>query len=441
MNETIHHSGSNRIGYVLKRFPRFSETFILNELLELQRQGVTVEVFSLMRPPQEPRHAMLKSLRVPVTYLPRGGDLAKWKVSTSICAEQQESGITYLFTQEDMPFSELLPGKDVTTTAQLCLQSTTLAMLARSRGIKHLHAHFASNATTVALLAGRLADIPFSFTAHARDIYHTYVDPETDAGVRRRKIAAAEFVVTVSEYNRRYLSQLAIPGSAARIHRLYNGIDLSRFTPGSDSREADHFVAVGRLVEKKGFPYLIDACRLLRERGYAFRCTIIGDGPDHEALAGKISMANLENIVHLSGSRTQEQLLEDLKQATAVVLPSVVGKSGDRDGLPTVLLEAMAMGLPAISTKVAGIPEIIDNEKTGFLVPPNDSSALADALARLLDEPKLCQTMGEAGRLKAAEVFDLRCNVARLASLFFQSTARQVTDNEESTHAHSIRFG
>jgi len=441
MNEKIHDSGSNRIGYVLKRFPRFSETFILNELLELQRQGVTVEVFSLMRPPQEPRHAMLSSLRIPVTYLPRGGALARWKVATGLDEEKQESGITDLFTQEDMPFSELLPDKDVATTAQLCLQATTLAMLARSRGIKHLHAHFASNATTVALLAGRLADIPYSFTAHARDIYHTYVDPETDSGVRRRKIAAAEFVVTVSEYNRRYLSQLAIPGSADRIHRLYNGIDLSRFTPGRAGREAAHFLAVGRLVEKKGFPYLVDACRLLRERGYAFRCTIIGDGPEHEALVGKIRMAKLENIVQLPGSRTQEQLLKDLQQATAVVLPCVVAKSGDRDWLPTVLLEAMAMGLPAVSTTVAGIPEIIDHEKTGFLVPPNDASALADALARLLDEPERCQTMGEAGRLKAEDVFDLRCNVARLADLFFESTARRVTDNEEPTDAHSLRFG
>lgn len=430
-----------RVGYVLKRFPRFSETFILNELLELQRQGIAVEVFSLLRPPEEPRHAALGTLHIPVTYLPRGGALKKWTLSTGIEAEDRnEISVTELFSGGDIPFAELMPDKDSVAAAQLCLQATTLAMLVSARGIQHLHAHFASNATTVALLAGRMAGVPYSFTAHARDIYHTYVDEHTDNAARRLKIREARFVATVSEYNRRYLAGLAGEQFEYKVRRLYNGIHLGRFTNSEYDPAGKHLVAVGRLVEKKGFPYLIEACQLLQARGYDFHCTLIGDGPEHDALTAQIDAAGLEHVITLAGPQPQEQLIETLKGATAVVLPCIVSKSGDRDGLPTVLLEAMAMGLPTVSTRVAGVPEIIDHGKTGLLAAANDAGDLADCLASLLDDPALCARMGAAARSKAEERFDLGKNVAQLAEWFADSASSSL-HNEEQKDAYRLRHG
>lgn len=419
-----------RVGYVLKRFPRFSETFILNELLELQRQGLSVEVFSLMHPPQEPRHAMLEQLRVPVTYLPRGSVLGKWKLSSGL-TKSADASITETLSADSLPYPQLLPGKDVNTVAHLALQATTLALLAQARGINHFHAHFGSNSTTVALLAGRLARIPFSYTAHARDIYHTYIDANTDDEVRRHKIAEAEFVATVSEYNRRYLNQLAFAGTGEHVRLLYNGIDLSRFAPGKNNQAPNHFVAVGRLVEKKGFPFLIEACRLLRERHHDFHCTLVGDGPDEDSLAGMVSEYQLQEVVKLAGTQPQEQLVQILRSATAVVLPCIISKSGDRDGLPTVLLEAMAMGLATVSTNVAGVPEIIDDGKTGFLVPPEDPLALADVLEQLLTNPQMTIDMGREARIKAEQQFDLHRNVGQLAEWFAESVRRNT-----SAHYH-----
>lgn len=431
-----------RIGYILKRFPRFSETFILNELLQLERQDVRVDVLSLRQPPEEDRHEFLSLLRAPVIYLPDRSALGAWNMIEGMAEESRKDiDIKAMFQGESLPFRDLFPGKRAAEISLLCLQATTVAMLATARGIQHLHAHFASNATTVALLASRLSGIPFSFTAHARDIYHTYIDSETDDDLRRRKIAEAQFVVTVSDYNRRHLSQIAGRPADARIRRLYNGIDLTRFRPDPNSCEPDLFVAVGRLIEKKGFPYLVEACRVLRSRGRRFRCLIIGEGPEREALTRHIQQARLSQQVTLAGAQPQEQLIQTMRRAAAVVLPCVVSASGDRDGLPTVLLEAMAMGIPAISTDVAGIPEIIDHDQTGFLVPPENPPALADAMQRILLSPELRIHLGREGRLKAERDFDLRTNVGVLATYFARSAAGQRFDGEDIRDVRRIRAG
>ncbi len=320
-----------RVGYVLKRFPRFSETFILNELLELERQGIEVHVFSLMQPPQETRHQSLGLLQAPVVYLPRSNGLKKWKVSSGISDEEQmEIGIESCFADDELPFVEFFPDKTAGQISHLCFQATTLAMFASARGIQHLHAHFASNATTVALLASRFSQIPFSFTAHARDIYHTYINETIDNNLRRRKMAEARFVVTVSDYNRDHLQTIADLWARNRIRRLYNGVDLTHFRPDSEDRPSDLFIAVGRLVEKKGFQYLINACEILQQRGFIFHCEIIGDGPQHESLGRQITDAGLEGKVKLVGAVPQEQLIDHIKRAAAVVLPCVVSSSGDR---------------------------------------------------------------------------------------------------------------
>lgn len=385
-----------RIGYVLKRFPRFSETFILNELLALQALGAELQVFSLLTPPEEPRHGRLTDLRAPVTYLAKPAGLS---------AAQVAEGDRDLFA-----------GNDEKAVASLNAKAAEVARLAKMAGITHLHAHFGSDPATVALLAARALEGTFSFTAHARDIYHTYVTPQIDAAKRRAKLREAAFVVTVSDYNAAHLRALC-PEAAGRIHRLYNGIDLALFSPHR-AVVPGRILAVGRLVEKKGFAVLVDACAILRSRGIDFDCRIIGDGPLQATLTAQIAALGLGRRVMLAGPMPQERLAQELGAAAVAALPCVVTADGDRDGLPTVLLEAMGKAVPVITTTVTGGPEIVEHGETGLLCPPDDAAALADALAALLADPLRARAMGVAGRLRAERLFDLTTNAARLADHF-----------------------
>jgi glycosyltransferase involved in cell wall biosynthesis len=352
-----------------------------------------------------------------------------------------KGSLTHAVEAAEPPLGELFPEADPVGALHRSYQAWTLAALASSRGIGHLHAHFGTDATTVALLASRLSAIPFSFTAHARDIYHTYVDPLTDDILRKRKIAEASFVVTVSDYNRRHLAKLAGPVDGRKVQRVYNGVDLTRFRPSEAARESALFLTVGRLIEKKGITHLVEACRLMAARGRRFRCLVVGQGPDEGALRAQIAEAGLTSCVELLGALAQQRVRELIGQASAMVLPCVVSDSGDRDGLPTVLLEALAGGLPAISTTVAGVPEIIEHETSGLLVPPADPSALANAMERLLDQPDLRARLALAARRKAEKSFDLRANVAHLRRRFIDSVAGGFDTLQDTRLENRLRIG
>ena len=384
-----------RIGYVLKRFPRFSETFILNELLAHEAAGSEVRVFSLLAPPDEPRHARLADLRAEVTVLKAVG-----KGREGAPADGDEA---------------LFSGKTPSEIGRLQAKAEAVARAAPDEGIAHLHAHFGSDATTVALLAARQLGGTFSYTAHARDIYHAYVSPEADAAMRRAKMRQATFVATVSDYNARYLRHLC---PEARVVRLYNGIDLASFAPSApEERVPGRVIAVGRLVEKKGFHILLEAVRILLDRGVLVNVALVGDGPLEAALRERIATLGLGPHVRLHGAVPQEALIDLMAEAEAAVLPCVVAESGDRDGLPTVLLEAMAHGLPVVTTTVSGGPEIVEDWRTGRLCEPDDPIALADALADVLSDRERARAMGRAGRRRAERLFDLKTNAARLRSM------------------------
>ena len=280
----------------------------------------------------------------------------------------------------------------------------------------------------VAQLASRLSGIAYSFTAHAKDIYHTYVSIEEDQIMLQSKIREASFVVTVSEYNRDHLNGVMAAKCSNKISRLYNGIDLSRFCPIDENRNSQRILAVGRLVEKKGFKYLIDACAILKSMNLEFECLIVGEGPEQENLENQIKQLNLLEHVHLLGPQTQNTLQQTMAESAFMVLPCIITDSGDRDGLPTVLLEAMAKALPVISTQVAGVPEIIDDQQTGFLTPSEDPDALAKAMATLLGDVHRIRRMGDQARLKAESHFDLYKNVTRLKQYFIASTQSQVIE-------------
>src|SRR5574341_189245 len=408
-------AGAPKIGYVVKRFPRLSETFIVNEVLALERRGLPIEIFSLKEPREEPRHQILSALRAPVTYLPDKKALASWAVREG---DGRQIGL-------ERSLADLLPDAQAAEEALCALKAATLAALARARGITHLHAHFGTGATTVARLASRMSGIPYSFTGHAKDIFHASVDHATLAG----KIRDARFVVTVSEYNRRYLEERFGDGRTPPIVRLYNGLDLARLVADpAASRDPELVLAVGRLVAKKGFRHLVEACGTLRDRRVPFRCTIVGDGPERDALARQIHALGLAGAVSLAGALSQERVLEMMRRAAVLALPCVVSEDGDRDGLPTVLLEALALGLPAISTGLPGIDEIIDHGRTGLLVPPGDGPGLADGIARLLSSPDLRRRLAALGRAKAEAAFDIRRNAQTLLNLFAAPAGARVLD-------------
>jgi glycosyltransferase involved in cell wall biosynthesis len=360
-----------RIGYVLKVYPRFSETFVVTEILAREAQGEQLEIFAL-RHSTDPRfHPELARVQAPVRHVPR--------------PERASEGWAVLARAADVVpgFGErlaaLLPDLARTEASEVH-QGVALAVAVVERGITHLHAHFASLPARVAEIAARLTGVPFTVTTHAKDIFHESVDP-----VRlRRTLEHAHDVVAISEYNRRHLRD-AFPEHARKLRLVRNGLELARFPyrdPGPVG-ETLRVVAVGRLVEKKGFAGLVRAVAARRDDDARLDVTIAGGGELEAGLRALVAELGLEDVVQLVGPRTQAEVGRLLRAADVFVAPCVVGADGNADGLPTVLLEAMAMGVPVIASDVTGIPEVVRSSgpRTGVLVPAGDHDELVRALA------------------------------------------------------------
>lgn len=388
-----------RIGYVTKMYPRFSETFIVNEVLALERAGLDLEIISL-RPPADGRfHETLSQVRAPVSYLSR---------------HVRAQGLWERLERAHQVFPGLTThlGDLLELEADDAVSALELAMLVQERGLVHLHAHFASVATAVARVAAAIAGIEYSFTAHAKDIFHESVDPVA----LRRRLADARCVVTVSDYNLTHLQRTFGP-AADRVHRVYNGLDLSRFGYQVPAGRDRVVVGVGRLVEKKGFRHLLDAVAHLAAQGRPVRLDLVGTGEQEGALREQVAVLGLHEHVRLLGPLPQHQVQQVVQHAGALAAPCVVGEDGNRDGLPTILLEAMALGTPCVATPVTGIPEVLQHEQTGLLVPEGDHLALAEQLDRLLADQQLQLRLAGAARALIEAEFDDRCTSAQLHDL------------------------
>ncbi|MBG6225412.1 glycosyltransferase involved in cell wall biosynthesis [Arthrobacter sp. CAN_A2] len=364
--------GPSRTAYVVKMYPRFSETFIVTEILAREAQGEDLRLFSL-RPPVDPRfHPELARVQAGVTYIAKPSKILE---AWGLLGE----GLAIVPGFGDR-FARMLPGLLAMDPIE-AHQGVGLAAEFVRQGITHAHAHFGSMATRATAIAAELVDIPFSFTAHAKDIFHEEVDPAVLADLMRR----AHHVVTVSDFNHRFLDRVSA-GEDTSVHRVYNGLELRRF-PYRDPAPRGTVLrvcAVGRLVEKKGFPYLLEAVARLKADGFALEVRIAGGGPQYGDLLERVGALDLADDVTLLGPKTQEEVVALLRWADVFVAPCVVAEDGNMDGLPTVLLEAMATGVPCIASDVTGISEVFDSGDgvaTGILTRAGSTADLVRALA------------------------------------------------------------
>jgi colanic acid/amylovoran biosynthesis glycosyltransferase len=400
---------SRRIGYVLKRFPRISETFVAAELVELERQGEHLTVFALSRPREPFRQAFVDQLRAPVVYLPNRPIREPVRVGRALARVLRTDGRGWLRAARHCLWPPRLSG------LRRLLQATVLREEMRRAGIDHAHAHFATAAARLANLAWRMGGPGYSVTAHAKDIYHE--DVRIDH--LRDMLAPARFVATVSGPNRVYLeSALGLDG---KLQLVPNSVDLWRLGPARAAPgEPGLVLTVARLVEKKGLRDLVEACALLQRRvergGARLLLELVGAGPLREEL--EAAARRLGVNASFRGALPQERVLELYRRASVYCLPCVIAESGDRDGLPTSVLEAMALGVPVVATAVNGLAEAMIDERTGLLVPQHDPPALAAAIERLMCDADLAARLAAEARRHVETSFALERSAARLRTLF-----------------------
>lgn len=369
--------------YLFERFPSYTQTFCFREAAEMHRQGMAPPIFSIRGPEKQSDQDFSGDILSVIQYLPEGEELfalvhanAPRRILRRISRWSQKPDKLRLYT------------------------AAYLGPILEQFGISHVHTHFAGIGARTAYWIKEFFGIGYSFTGHANDIFRDSDHPVSLEDLVRE----AQFVATVSDYSRDWL-MARFPAYATKIRRVYNGIDVAKFHSKPRGSEGLQIISVGRCIEKKGFGDLIEACRILKERHIEFNCRIIGDGPLYEKLFHQIRQSGLQEQVTLAGPKTEAEVMEALSESNVFVLACVKEAEGGMDNLPTVIMEAMAGGLPVISTKVAGVPEMIVHKKTGLLLEPNDPVGLAEGLAFLAKSPECRNSMGDAARALARERF------------------------------------
>jgi glycosyltransferase involved in cell wall biosynthesis len=399
------------LAQIVSRFPMVTETFVLYELEAMEKFGVTVELYSLLREHPKVVHPEAEKWARRAHYLPF--------FSPKILRAH------WHFIRRD-------PGRYFRTLAEVlrgtwgCVRcfGAALAFFPKAvrfayemekQAIQHVHAHFAYHAAVAALIVHRLTGIPFSFTARGSDV-------QSDGHMLKEKVEAADFVISVSEFNKEIILRKCGPSVGKKIHVIHGGVDVDRLSPRpkSGAKKLLRILCVARFEEVKGYTYLVEACKVLKERGLPFECRLIGDGPLVLQIENQIKQSGLSCEVLLQGPRQYDEVIEQFSRADVVVLATTPTASGKREGIPNVLKEAMACGLPVVATASGGIPELVD-ESCGILVIPRDAAAIADALQRLCDQPALRRRMGITGREKIVREFNLNLSTAMRAELFFRS--------------------
>ena len=405
---------STTVAYLTKRFPRLSETFILDEIIGLEEAGVPLRLYAIADPGEGVIQPDVARVTSPVTYLRSSGGLRERAriVGATLRAH------THLLRRDPRRYLRLLvyiarERRHLSTLVNFA-QAGRLTVLLEADDARHVHAAFAHGPASVAHFVHLLSDLPFSFSAHAKDIYVSSPD------LLARKIHDASFVLTCSRSA--HDAMIDVAGiDAAKVLLAHHGVNTERFAPSPVTAPAHtdplRILAVGRLVPKKGYPILLGAIGVLVDEGRDVDCTIVGAGPERDALAALAASLRITDRVHFLGALPVTSVAVAYHEADVFVQASVVTANGDRDGIPNSLLEAMASGVAVVASDVAGIPEVVTAE-AGLLVPPGDAQALARALARLHDEREFRDHSGDAARRHMVESFDRRVCVSAIASLF-----------------------
>ncbi|MFP6743315.1 MAG: glycosyltransferase family 4 protein [Alphaproteobacteria bacterium] len=402
------------IAFVLKGYPRLSETFIAQEIRGLEQAGLAISIIALRHPTDPHRHPILQEIQAPVSYLPeylwrhplrlwRG-----WRRARRMAGYQAARQVWFDDLRRDRSANRVRRfGQALVLAAEL------------DPAIDRLHAHFLHTPSSVTRYAALITGLPWSCSAHAKDIW---TSPEWE---KREKLASCHWAVTCAAASYNHLDALAPRG---RIELVYHGLDFSRFPAcppategpprdGSDSDKPVTILAVGRAVEKKGFDDLLAALATLPDDLH-WRLIHIGGGEKRQALADQARDAGLDDRIDWRGAQPQDVVLGAYRDADLFVLPSRITRDGDRDGLPNVLMEAMSQGLCVVSTRVSGIPELIDDGETGRLVDGGDRPALSNVLATLITDPTQRDRLGRAGNVRVRRDFAMDRGLARLAAKF-----------------------
>ena len=430
-----------RVAYMMSRFPKLTETFILYEVLALEQKGVRVELYPLLRARNTALHpegaSLWKKLIERISTAPQMGVMHP-EAAPLVERAHYQPLLSVRILRSQIHFLRRKPGAYLGALWTLLRanwgspnffvgalgifpMTVYFAELMAADGVQHVHAHFANHPAAAAFVVHRLTGIPYSFTAHGADL-------QVDQHMLREKVAEADFVVTISDYNKNLIAQVAGESYHDKVVVVHCGVDTEVFGFDEDgSRRSSGPFAIlctGTMYEVKGHTHLIEACRLLKERGVDFVCHLVGDGPDRAVLTEQVEHSGLSDRVLFHGQRTRDEIAALLQEVHVVAVPSIPTMSGRREGIPVVLMEAMASGTPVVASGISGIPELVQDERSGLLVPPRDPAALADALERLNDDPALRQRLGLAGRDKVVREFDLSTNAAELAQRFSKEARR-----------------
>jgi glycosyltransferase involved in cell wall biosynthesis len=406
---------------ILKGYPRISETFISNEILLLEELGFSIHLFSMRKPREDFTHDSVKKIRARVDYLPETllKPLPRLLYHNLILASKRPA--VYAAALKTA-MRRYLRTRKIATVKHLLQAGYLTNRLLPTSDVTHLHAHFAHSPTSVAMFTSQLTGLPFSFTAHAKDIY------TSDPRQLREKIELSRFVVTCTEYNRRHLLEIS-DGHQTSIDRIYHGIDTDQFSYQPDIVEKPvqpfQILTVARLTPKKGLPTVYKALKILSDRGYKFKHTLIGDGEDRDIIRNLIDALGLGSAAQWLGTRPHHVVLEHYKTADLFVLGCQVASNGDRDGIPNVLVESMAMGVPVVATNISAIPELVQDEKTGLLAPAGQPDKLAEAMLRMLTDAELRSRVVAAAREHVTQNFDNRQLIQDLAEIYSKKMGRR----------------
>lgn len=412
------------IAYILRSYPRLSQTFVLNEIWALEQLGLPIQIFAMTDPHEPLVQSLVGQIRATVNYLelPRG--MARLQLARSHFSSLRRRPKQYLRTLWYVIRHDECDEGYTTASRFTCFHlavflAEKLEQDASMTGtIQHIHAHFAHDPTLIAQLVHDLLGLPFTFTAHARDLYQI---PQLALADR---VAAARTVITCCEANLDYLHRVTPQSTWPKIQLIRHGVNLQQFQPRQPAREHEYtsavplILSVGRLVEKKGFPDLLHALAQVKAKGHKFGCHIYGEGPLQTVLCQLIAELGLTAEVQLMGSCKQHELIAIMQQSDLFVLTPCVTDDGDRDGIPNVIAEAMACGLPVVSTAVGGIPELIVHHENGLLCDAHDVDAIASHISTALQSSALRSQYGLAARQTVEQCFDLQGAARKLIAIF-----------------------